>query len=116
MGGELMAPDAARGMFKLGLGTLLRPKSLAIVGASDSGAWSKLIYENLRSCGYEGVIRLINPRRDRVFGEVCYKDFASLPEPVEHAVVLVGADRVAAMVEDGGRNGLRSALVFASGI
>ena len=111
-----MAQDAARALFRPNLNSLLRPKSLAIVGASDTGQWSKVIYENLQACGYEGAIRLINPRRETVFGERAFKDFASLPEPVEHAVVLVGTDRVSAAIADAARHGVTSALVFSSGI
>ena len=111
-----MALAAGQGMFKQGLDALLRPKSIAIVGASDTGAWSKMIFEHLRQGGYAGDVRLINPRREIVFGEKCFPDFASLPAPAEHAVVLVHADRVAATIEDGARNGMKAALVFASGV
>ena len=112
-----MAHAASPQLFKQGLDALLRPKSIAIVGASDSpGSWSKTIYEHLKKGGYAGDVRLINPRRDLVFGEKAYPDFASLPAPVEHAVVLVHADRVARTIEEGAQSGLKAALVFASGV
>jgi acetyltransferase len=102
--------------FRQGLDSLLRPRSIAIVGASETGAWSKMIYGHLSEGGYAGAVHLINPRRERVFGQPCHPDFASLPESVEHAVVLVHADRVASSIEDGAKSGLKSALVFASGV
>ncbi len=98
------------------LDPLLRPRSLAIVGASENGRWSRVIFDHLREGGFPGRIQLINPKLRQLWDQPCFPDFASLPVAVDHAVVLVGADAVSKVLIEGGRAGLRSALVFASGI
>ncbi len=98
------------------LDPVLRPRSVAIVGASEKGRWSRVIFDHLREGGFPGRIYLINPNQRHLWDQVCFPDFASLPGAIDHAVVLVGADSVAEVLVQGGRAGLRSALVFASGI
>ena len=78
----------------------LKAQSLAIVGASERARWPSEIYRNLREFGYPGRIALINPRQSQVFGERCFTSLRDLPEPVDHALVIVpaaggagGADR-----------------------
>ena len=49
---------------------LLRPATVAIVGASESGGfgWPKSIYQNLEHAGFPVRIYLVNPRRDELWG------------------------------------------------
>jgi len=73
------------------LDPLLRPRSVAIVGASpreDSmGQWS---LANLKRGGYEGVIYALNPGYDEIAGIRCYAKFADLPERPDMAIFAVG--------------------------
>ncbi len=96
---------------------LLRPKTMAIVGASDSGGggWSRVIYRNLEAAGFPAKTYLINPRREEVWGEKAYPGFASLPEPVDQALVIVPARFVNDMLRDGAEHGLKSALIYSAG-
>ena len=95
---------------------LFRPRSIAIVGASESGAggWPRAIYANLEHAGFPVPIHLVNPRRDRLWGREVHKSFASLPEPVDLALTLIPAEAVAETLADGLANGLKAALVFAA--
>ncbi|MCY4548833.1 MAG: acetate--CoA ligase family protein [Defluviicoccus sp.] len=95
---------------------LFRPRSIAIVGASESGAggWPRAIYANLEHAGFPVPVYLINPRRDRLWGREVHPSFASLPEPVDLALTLIPAESVADTLADGLANGLGSALVFAA--
>jgi acyl-CoA synthetase (NDP forming) len=95
--------------------SLLQARSVAIVGASDSGPWPRTIYGNLRA-GFDGPVYLINPRRREIWGETCYPSFAALPQAVDAAAVLVRADLVVSVLEDGAAHGLKSAVVFSSGV
>ena len=80
-------------MFK-SVETVLRARSLAIVGASDRGKWPSEIYAGLRDGGYNGKIYPINPRYSEIWGGPCYPGFGALPEAVEHAAVIVPAQHV----------------------
>ena len=51
---------------------LLRPSSVAIVGASDKpGALGASVLANLDRHGFTGDVHLINPNRDRIGGRAC---------------------------------------------
>jgi acetyltransferase len=92
----------------------LQAKSLAIVGASERARWPSEIYRNLREFGYPGRIALINPRQNQVFGERCYPSLRELPDPVDHALVIVPASAVPAVLTDAEAAGIASATVYAS--
>ena len=70
---------------------VLRPTSIAIVGASERARWAAQIFRNLCEFGYRGKIYPVNPRVREVWGAKCYPDLASLPEPPAHAFVIIPA-------------------------
>ena len=86
-------PVRMRTTFKSPL-SVLNPKSIAIVGASERARWPQDIFNNLRAGGYPGKVYAVNPRAREVWGLPCYPDLAALPEPVEHALVIVPAPAV----------------------
>ena len=67
--------DRAVSMPRSGLDALFNPRSVAIIGASDDPnriGGRPLRY--LKESGFEGAIRPVNPRRDRVQGIEVYPD------------------------------------------
>jgi acetyltransferase len=96
--------------------SVLAPTSVAIVGASERGKWQQAIYRNLREYGYPGRVLLVNPRQKTVFGEPCFPSLREIPEPVEHALVIVPAAAVADVLLDAEAAGLKSATVYAAGM
>ncbi len=75
------------------LDPLLRPRSVAVIGASDHsdsmGEWS---LRNLQKGGYAGTIYPINPKYDEVQGIRCYARLADLPD-VPDLVIFAMSDR-----------------------
>ena len=108
-------PVRMRTTFKSPL-SVLNPKSIAIVGASERARWPQDIFNNLRAGGYPGKVYAVNPRAREVWGLPCYPDLAALPEPVEHALVIVPAPAVLDVLETGVATGLRSATIYAGNI
>ena len=95
---------------------LTEPRNVTIVGASDRpGNWAGRARRNLARYGFPGPVYLINPRRTEIAGEPCYPDFASLPEPPDHLLVVVPSTAVCDALEAGAAAGARSATVFSSG-
>jgi acetate---CoA ligase (ADP-forming) len=95
---------------------LLRPRSIAILGASTD--YSKINGRTLKfllAKGYRGRIFPVNPKYDRIGGLRCYPDIASLPEAPDLAVVAVPARAVPASLRALGERGARAAIVFSSG-
>ncbi|MBM3607445.1 MAG: hypothetical protein FJX29_03185, partial [Alphaproteobacteria bacterium] len=96
--------------------TLMRAKSVALVGASERSRWPADIYASLKAHGYAGKIYLINPRQGEVYGEKAYPTLRDLPEAAEHAVVIVPAAAVLDVMEDAATRGVKSATVYAGGV
>jgi len=94
--------------------TTLAAKSLAIVGASERARWPSEIFRNLREFGYPGRIALVNPRQKSVFGQRCFPSLRDLPEPVDHALVIVPAPGVPDVLMAAEESGIGSATVYAS--
>ena len=95
---------------------LVAPRNVVIVGASDRpGNWALRAWRNLQRYKFPGPIFLINPKRDEILGEKCYPDFAALPEPPDHILVVTPASAVADVLESGAAAGARSATIFSSG-
>ena len=95
---------------------LLRPKTIAIIGATDKGGdgWSKSIYDNLAYCGFPAKVYLVNPRRSELWGQTVYPGFAALPEPIDLALTIIPAPFVPEALADGAAHGLKCALIYAA--
>ncbi len=96
--------------------TVLRARSIAIVGASERARWPADIYGSLKKHNYKGDIYLINPRQSEVYGQKAYPNLRDLPAAVDHAIVIVPASAVAAVLEDAAARGIKSATVYAGGV
>src|SRR5713226_5386138 len=104
---------ATESLFRSAVSTLTA-KSLAIIGASERARWPSEIFKNLREFGYPGRIVLVNPRQKEVYGQRCFPSLRDLPEPVEHALVIVPAAAVAGVLTAAEETGVGSATVYAS--
>src|SRR6476620_5437371 len=104
---------SADGLFRSAASTL-QAKSRAIVGASERARWPSEIFKNLREFGYDGRIALVNPRQTQVFGKQCFPSLRAVPEPVDHALVIVPAASVPDVLTDAEDAGVKSATVYAS--
>ena len=111
-----MDEDASAERSRRMVAALLRPKSIAIIGATDRpGSWTARIWRNLQRYGFPGAVYPVNPKRDTIWEVKCHADVASLPEPADHLVVLVPAKAVPGVLASGAEAGARSATIFTSG-
>jgi acyl-CoA synthetase (NDP forming) len=95
---------------------LLAPRSIAIIGASESpDSWAPEIYSSLRHLGYDGELIPINPKYEEVWGRPCLPSATALPKGVDLAVVVVPARVAVRSVDEAGAAGVRSAMVVSSG-
>ena len=97
--------------------TVLAPKSIAIVGVSDrgEGGWSKIIFDNIKDADFPSKVYLINPKRDEIWGEKCYPNFAAICELVDHALMMVPAHTVIDSLDEAAANGVKSATIYSAG-
>ncbi len=83
------------------LESLLRPQSVAVLGASRSpGKVGHEVLANLQAGGFEGAIYAVNPGADEILGLPCYPDMSSLPEPVDLCLVALPVSKVEAAVKE----------------
>lgn len=95
------------------LDPLLRPRSIAVVGASERpGSVGRTTVHNLLAGGFDGPLYPVNPNRRSVLGLPCHPELAALPEPVEHVVFCVADRRVEAVLEAAIAHGARAATLM----
>ena len=69
---------------------LLRPRSVAVVGASDrQGALGATLLNNLVQYEFAGEIYPVNPKRDELLGLKVYHSVEELPEGIDCAVLAI---------------------------
>jgi len=72
------------------LHALFAPANVAIIGASaTSGKIGNIVLKNMIEAGYQGKIFPVNPNADTICGLTVYKDIATLPGPLDLAVICV---------------------------
>src|SRR6185295_3369376 len=98
------------------LSKLLRPRSVAVVGASPrAGSTGLRLLQHLRIGGFEGPVYPINPRYPEILGIKCYPSLSDAPGPIDAVFVALPADGVLAVLEEAGRVGVGAAVVNAAG-
>lgn len=108
------APAKGKGL--AALVPLLAPRSIAIIGASESpDSWAPEIYASLTHVGFTGDLYPINPKYDEVWGRPCLKSPAELPKGVDLAVMVVPARVAVILTEQAAAAGVRSVMVISSG-
>src|ERR1700730_8675728 len=94
---------------------LLAPRTVVIIGASDSSGFSRRLVNNLERHQYSGEVFLVNPRRSTVAGKTSYSTVAAVPRPVDLAIVMVASQNVVTALRDCAAAGVTVASVAASG-
>jgi acyl-CoA synthetase (NDP forming) len=100
---------------RAGVEAMLNPSSLAVVGATESSAWSGALIGNLRSHGYEGHLHLVNPRHETQFGLPCHPSVSAIGEAVDCAYLMTGTDAVPGVIDDLAAAGVGSAVLLTAG-
>lgn len=95
---------------------LVAARSVAVIGASqDPARIGGRPVRFLREGGFTGAIYPVNAKYSEVQGLRCYPDLASVPGPVDVAIVSVPARDVAGAVAACGAGGVKAAIVYSSG-
>lgn len=95
---------------------LLRPRSVAIVGASDKpGALGTSVQANLERNGFAGDIHLINPKREAIGGKRCCAGIAELPDGVDVAVLAIPRVAVLDSVRELAARKVGAVIIFSAG-
>jgi acyl-CoA synthetase (NDP forming) len=91
------------------------PRSIALVGASETSGWARFIVAASAAVGYTGPLLPVHPRHDKIFGRPAVRTLRDLAEPADLAFILAPTQAVATVIEDAAAAGVRNAVVLASG-
>ena len=98
------------------LQTIMAPRSIAIVGASNNPTKMGTIqYLNLRHSGFPGPVYPIHPKETQIFGVKAYPRIEDLPEVPDLAMLVVPGHLVPDMIERFGAFGTRHAVIITAG-
>lgn len=99
------------------LDKLLRPRSVAVVGASPRiGSVGATVWRNLRESGFRGPLHAVNLRHRSLDGCPVHAHVKDLPEPPDLALLCTPPHTVAGLVEELGRIGTRAVVVLTAGL
>ena len=103
-------------MSVLNLERLLKPRSVALVGASDNSAsLGFLVMKNLLDGHFNGPVWPVNPKYPRVLEQECYAQVSALPAAPDLAVICTPAATVPGIISQLGDAGARAAVVLSAG-
>jgi len=97
------------------LATLLRPRSVALVGAADKSGFSQMAYRNLVEFGLGEHTHLVNRRGATAHGRATVTSCRQIGEPVDVAFMMVPRAATLGALSDVAAAGIRHALVLSSG-
>ncbi|RME42722.1 MAG: CoA-binding protein, partial [Chloroflexi bacterium] len=98
------------------LDAILRPKSVAVIGASTSP--EKLGYQilkNIIDSGFQGPVYPVNPKADTILDLPCYAGVKAIDPPPDLAVIIIPARFVPQALEECGEHGVKGAVIISGG-
>ena len=97
------------------LNALFNPKTIALVGATDtSDSVGRSIMENLTGSGDREIFP-VNPNKDVLFGRQCFPRISSVNQEVDLAVIATPAPTVPSVVEECGEAGVAGIIIISAG-
>jgi len=94
---------------------LLRPRSIAILGASERPSIGRALMESAATLGYDGRLYPINPKYTAVLGQRCYPSMHELPEPPDVVALCVSNTRIVESLRSVADKGAGGAVVYDGG-
>ncbi|HEX4657089.1 MAG TPA: GNAT family N-acetyltransferase [Streptosporangiaceae bacterium] len=96
---------------------VLAAESVAVIGASRrQESVGRAILRNIVTGGYGGRVYAVNPHANELEGVACVPSPATLPGPVDLAVISVPAPGVLDVAEECGKRGIGALVVVTSGL
>ena len=97
------------------LDPLVKPRSVAIVGATDRVGPGRSVIESLGAIGFSGAIYPVNPKYQTVLNHVCYPSLSDLPEAPDVVVFSIRKPLLPEQVRLAVKRGARAAVIYDSG-
>ncbi|MET0220582.1 MAG: acetate--CoA ligase family protein [Tardiphaga sp.] len=99
----------------MGIASLLNPRSVAIVGASEKVGPGYNAFKAMDHVGFTGRIDLVNPRSPELFGRPTFASLDDIPGTVDAVFIAVQADAVLDVARAAARKGAGALAILSSG-
>ena len=100
----------------LSVETLLNPKSIAIIGASnDTKKVGGIVTQNIIA-KYKGQVYPVNPKEETIQGLKNYKTISELPDVPDLAILAIPAEKVLEVLPQIGDKHIKNLLIFSAGV
>lgn len=97
------------------LDRLINPRSIAVVGASETpGSFGARTVANIM-IGFTGDLYPVNLRSETVFGLKCYPDLETLPDVPDCVVLIVPSNQVEALIQVAASLGVGGVVIYSAG-
>ncbi len=98
------------------LDAILRPRSIAVIGASrqERGIGRETL-RNLVNYGFTGPIYPVNPSADSIHSIKAFPRLRDIPGPIDLAIVVVPRSQVSGVLDDAIAKGVRGLVVITAG-
>ena len=97
------------------LDPLVKPRSVAVVGATDRGGPGRAVMESLGAIGFTGPVYPVNPNYATVLNIKCYPTLMELPEAPDIVVFSVRNALIPEQMKLAVKRGARAAVIYDSG-
>ncbi|MGK3126903.1 GNAT family N-acetyltransferase [Candidatus Pantoea formicae] len=102
-------------MSQRGLEALLRPKSIAVIGASvKPGRAGYFMMRNLLAGGFSGPVLPVTPKYKAVSGVLAWPNIDSLPFPPDLAIICTHAKRNLELLQQLGEKGCKACIILSA--
>jgi acetate---CoA ligase (ADP-forming) len=95
--------------------SLVKPRSVAIVGATDRPSPGRTLVESLGSIGFPGAIYPVNPKYKSILNHTCYPTLMDLPEAPDVVVFSIRNPLIPEQIRLAIKRGARAAVIYDSG-
>ncbi len=95
---------------------LFEPKSIAIIGASETDkSVGNFIIRNMLDAGFKGKLFAVNPKHDQIYGIPSYPSIEDIPQRLDLVIIATAAPTVPGIIDACGRAGVRYVVVISAG-
>jgi acyl-CoA synthetase (NDP forming) len=98
------------------LDVLFNPKSIAVVGATETKLkWGSIVFSNILDGGYKGTVYPVSSTNESVYGLKAYKSIKDIPDRVDVVFIATPAKTVINILKDCVDKKIQNVVVISSG-
>lgn len=99
------------------IASLFNPKSIAIIGASETpGKAAERRTRSLLESGFRGRVYLVNPKRNKLFGQKAYPSIAEIKGRIDLAMIIIPGRFIPQAVADAAQKGAKAVIIITAGL